>query len=164
MGYTYSWAVDVLSWNILGIILGLYCREHPGVARAQVTFHRAAEKWDPWLFAINQCQHNLGDFTKLRCRRAKLAARARGKRAVSSLSAPVWLVFSLVQKCSNYICNLLISLFEEETNYKMDTLPGETKSALGTPGTSVLVSGSCRGWNVILPMRNLLFSLKWESF
>lgn len=75
---------ECLIWKILGIILGLYFRKHPGMAWVQVTFHRAAEKWDTWLFAISQCQHNLGNFTKLHGGRTNLGAGARGKLAILS--------------------------------------------------------------------------------
>lgn len=81
-GRNISWAVNVQFGKILGINLGLYFRKHPGMARAQVTFHRAAEKWDIWLFAIRQCQHNLGNFTQHCWRWTSLTAR--GKRAALS--------------------------------------------------------------------------------
>ena len=55
---------------MLGIILGLYFRKHPGMAWAQVALHRAAEKWDTWLLAISQRQHHLGHFTQLHGGRA----------------------------------------------------------------------------------------------
>lgn len=64
---------------MLGIILGLYFRKHPGMARAQVALHRAAEKWDTWLLAISQRQHHLGHFTQLHGGRASLPARARAR-------------------------------------------------------------------------------------
>lgn len=95
---------------MLGIILGLYFRKHPGMARAQVTLHGAAEKWDTWLLAISQRQHHLGHFTQLHGGRANLHARARGKPAVLS-STVCGFVLVLAGKESNYICNLLISGF-----------------------------------------------------
>nr|XP_038938615.1 oxysterol-binding protein-related protein 10 isoform X7 [Rattus norvegicus]XP_038938619.1 oxysterol-binding protein-related protein 10 isoform X7 [Rattus norvegicus] len=55
----------------------LYFRVHPGMAWAHVTVHRPTEKWDPWLSALSQCQHNLGDSTELGRRGAQLTAGAR---------------------------------------------------------------------------------------